>query len=295
VESQAMLDRHASTVPTFWVMVPVLAWAAGRGWAEGVAAAVVVSIADISVRTDLLGSTWGNLFLLVLAAGVVGYTAGLLRTAAEMRAAAERAAAVAEERTRLARAAHDGVLPVLALVQRRSASGGDELADLARLAAEQEAALRALVQFDARTRASADDGTGLDEPADGTVDVMAGLEVLQSPRVTVSGPVGAVPLPRRAADELVAVVSACLDNVCAHVGDDAPAWVFVEDLGDSVAVTVRDEGRGIPAGRLEQAAREGRLGVASSIRGRMADLGGDAAVTTGPGMGTEWELRLPRD
>ena len=30
VQSEAMLDRHASTVPTFWVMGPVLAWAAWR-------------------------------------------------------------------------------------------------------------------------------------------------------------------------------------------------------------------------------------------------------------------------
>src|ERR1700710_2117511 len=27
VESQAMLDRHASTIPSFWVMAAVLAWA----------------------------------------------------------------------------------------------------------------------------------------------------------------------------------------------------------------------------------------------------------------------------
>ena len=61
-------------------------------------------------------------FLLFLAAGVVGYTAGHLREAAEIRARAERAAAIHEERTRLARAVHDGVLQVLALVQRRASN-----------------------------------------------------------------------------------------------------------------------------------------------------------------------------
>ena len=287
VQSQAMLDRHASTVPTFWVMAPVMAWAVWRGWAAGVLAAAVVSLADISVRTDPVGATWGNIFLLVLAAGVVGYAAGILQEAAEMRAAAERTAAIHEERTRLSRAVHDGVLQVLALVQRQGADreGGEEMAELARLAGEQEAALRALVQYDARTRQVA---------AGGTADLMAVLERFQSPRVTVSGPAPAVELRAHAADELAAVVSACLDNVRAHVGLDAPAWIFVEDLGESVVVSVRDEGPGIADGRLQQAAAEGRLGVSSSICGRMAELGGTAAVTTGPGAGTEWELTLPR-
>ena len=58
-------------------------------------------------------------------------------------------------------------------------------------------------------------------------------------------------------------------------------------------MTVRDEGPGIPDGRLEQAADEGRLGVAESIRGRLADLGGTAVVSTG-GYGTVWELTVPR-
>ena len=293
VQSQTMLDRHASTLPTFWVMAPVLAWAAGRGWAQAVVAAVVVSAADLSVRAQMAGATWGNIFLLVLAAGVVGYAAGVLKDAAELRAAADRAAAVHEERTRLSRAVHDGVLQVLALVQRRAADrdSDPDLAELARLAGEQEAALRALVQYDARARDSAGE---LQSDEHGGVDLMTTLQGLQSARVTVSGPASAVALPAHEVAELTAVVSACLDNVCAHVGDDAPAWVFVEELPDSVVVTVRDEGPGIPEGRLEQAANEGRMGVSSSIRGRMSELGGTAHLSTAVGAGTEWELVLPR-
>ena len=34
------------------------------------------------------------------------------------------------------------------------------------------------------------------------------------------------------------------------VRERAPAWVLVEDLGESVVVTVRDEGPGIPDGRV---------------------------------------------
>jgi signal transduction histidine kinase len=102
-----------------------------------------------------------------------------------------------------------------------------------------------------------------------------------------------VPVDRARAGEIVAVVAACLDNVVAHVGPDAPAWILLESDLREVRVSVRDDGPGIAAGRLDAAAREGRLGVSSSIRGRMAELGGRAELTTGP-HGTEWELVVPR-
>ena len=62
---------------------------------------------------------------------------------------------------------------------------------------------------------------------------------------------------------------------------------------DALVVTVRDEGPGIPAGRLEEAERAGRLGVASSVKGRVSELGGTATLSTGS-YGTEWELSFPR-
>ena len=285
VQSQEMLDRHAATMPSFWVMASVLAWSAGRHWAEALAAAVVVSLADVSTRVQVTGGTIGNIFLLLLAAGIVGYAARILEEAAEARAAAERAAAAYEERTRLSRAVHDGVLQVLALVQRHGQDGGGELASLGRLAGEQETALRTLIQTQARVAGSASTGER---------DLTTSLDALASPTVTVSTPGSPVPFPVHVVEELVAVVGACLDNVHRHVGTDAPAWVFLEDLGDAVLVSVRDEGPGIPAGRLDQAAAEGRLGVRESICGRMRDLGGRAELVTAPGAGTEWELILAR-
>ena len=70
--------------------------------------------------------------------------------------------------------------------------------------------------------------------------------------------------------------------------------MLLEDLGDSVTVSIRDDGVGIAAGRLEEAVGEGRVGVAKSIVGRMDWLGGSAKLNTGPGCGTEWELTVPR-
>jgi len=286
VHSDAMMARHASSLPSFWVVAAVLAWSAARGWVGGVVAAAVVSVCDLSIRDQATGTTWGNIFLLLLAAGVVGYSASLLREAAEAQARAERLAATLEERARLARVVHDGVLQVLALVQRRGLEVGGEVADLGRLAGEQEVALRALVQGDAsRARSSMEDAAA---------DLMQPLAALGSRTVTVSGPGGPVELPGPVVDELTCVVLACLDNVANHVGPQAPAWVLVEDLGDAVVVTVRDEGPGIPAGRLESAEAEGRLGVRESVRGRVSDLGGTAVLVTGPGQGTEWEIRVPR-
>ena len=115
-------------------------------------------------------------------------------------------------------------------------------------------------------------------------------ESLYASTLTVPG--GPVPLDAHQVAELTAAVGACLDNVAVHVGEDAPAWVMVQDLGDSVSVTVRDEGPGIPDGRLDAAAADGRLGVSGSVRGRLADLGGEAHLTSGS-FGTEWELAIP--
>jgi signal transduction histidine kinase len=130
------------------------------------------------------------------------------------------------------------------------------------------------------------------EPAD--VDLRALLAPFAGARVTRAHPGAAVPLPAPAARELAAAVGAALDNVRAHAGPDARAWILVEDEPDTVVVTVRDDGPGIPEGRLAQAEGEGRLGVALSIRGRLRDLGGSAELISTPGQGTEVELKVPK-
>jgi signal transduction histidine kinase len=90
------------------------------------------------------------------------------------------------------------------------------------------------------------------------------------------------------------VVREAAANADAHAGPDAGLWVLLEDDVGAVTVSVRDDGPGIPAGRLAEAAEQGHLGVASSIRGRVAELGGTAELVTAPGDGVEWELRFPR-
>jgi signal transduction histidine kinase len=285
----AMGDDLDSTVPGFWVMGAVLAWGIRWHWVGGLVASTVVSLTDLAIRPELGQDNLGNLFLLMIGGPVLGYTSGLLKEMAAARDRAEREAAAAAERARLARVVHDGVLQVLALVQRRGREIGGDAAELGRLAGEQEAALRALVQ------SAPDNRAATRSPAQGeTADLAVALRALDSARVTVSVPGTPVEVDDAAADEIAAAVRACIDNVTHHVGPDAQAWVLLEDLGDQLVVTVRDEGPGIPPGRLDEAERQGRLGVAQSIRGRAEDLGGTASVVTSPGRGTEWELTFPR-
>jgi signal transduction histidine kinase len=292
VASSALVKEpgYHSTLPGFWVMAAMFAWSIHWRFYGGLAAAALLSVDDFLTRHYLSETVYGNLFLLLVGGPIVGLMVDSLLRSAARTAVAERTAAAATERTRLARVVHDGVLQALSLVQRRGPDLGPEGVALGRLAGEQEQALRALIrQQDAVTTAVVEEGA----PA-GTSDLVAGLSGLERrPGVSVAAPPDPVLLPPEVVTEVVAAVAACLDNVVAHVGPDAPAWVLLDTSADLVQVTVRDEGPGIPDGRLQQAADEGRLGVAGSIQGRLADLGGTAEVSTG-GYGTVWELTVPR-
>jgi len=276
-----------ATVPGFWVMAAVLVWAVHWHWRGGLVAGAVVTVADLSVRQEVTQGNYGNVFLLLVGGPIVGFLCESLQRMERERDAAQREAIAAEERARLARAVHDGVLQVLALVQRRGAelaAASPELARLGQLAGEQEATLRSLIRQQDRPEAS------------GTTDLAAALEELTRAvrlPVTVATPGVPVELPAPVVAELVAAVRACLDNVSTHVGADAPAWVLLEDGAEAVTVTVRDEGPGIAPDRLSEAESQGRLGVSQSIRARLRELGGTATLDSS-GHGTEWELSVPR-
>lgn len=281
-------EEMRATVPGFWVSAALLAWAVQWNWRGGLLASGLLSLADLSVRTVVDQGNYGNIFLLLIVGPVVGFLAESLQRMERERDQAQREAIASEERARLARAVHDGVLQVLALVQRRGNELGSQdpgLATLGRMAGEQEAALRSLIrQQDTLPAAGGDQDLAV---------ALEGLSRAVASPVTVSTPGRAVELPAPVVTELVAAVRACLDNVARHVGPDAPAWVLLEDEGDRVVVTVRDEGPGIAESRLAAAEAEGRLGVSQSIVGRLADLGGTATLQTGS-FGTEWELAVRR-
>jgi len=220
--------------------------------------------------------------LLLVAGLVVGYASTTTRRASARLREAIAAEAAAAERIRLSRSIHDGVLQVLAQVQRRGTAIGGETAELAALAAEQEVALRTLM--------SGRQTTG----EHGTVDLCALLLPLATTSVEVVVPAGQVLVPTHTGTELAAAVTEAVGNAAEHAGPGAHTWVVVEELPDAVLVTVRDDGAGTTPERLERAATDGHLGVSQSIRGRIADLGGTVAVRTAPGEGTEWEMKVSR-
>ncbi|WP_446211253.1 MacS family sensor histidine kinase [Micromonospora sp. IBSANI012] len=285
VVGRPALAAGVPTLAVVWLAGPVLAWAVSGGRRRGAVAALALGAADLASRGRVGPSSLTGVILLLLAGVIVGHVARLAVTAEERLHRAVQLEAATRERERLARGIHDSVLQVLALVQRRGAHLDGEAGELARLAGEQEAALRALI-------AGVDPAPAADEPT-GTLDLRALLGRYASATVSVSAPATPVPLPAPVARELAAATAAALDNVRRHA--DGRAWVLVEDEGETVTVSVRDAGPGIPEGRLVEAARQGRLGMSQSIRGRIADLGGEVRIVSAPGEGTEVELVVPRE
>ena len=85
------------------------------------------------------------MILVWVASIAIGYVVEVARASERTLARALEIEAATRERERLARDIHDGVLQVLAMVQRRGAVLGGEAAELGRMAGEQEVALRTLV------------------------------------------------------------------------------------------------------------------------------------------------------
>ncbi|MFI2199544.1 MacS family sensor histidine kinase [Streptomyces sp. NPDC020192] len=290
------------TLPSIWTAGSVLAFAIKGGWRWAAVASTAVAAVNLVERGHPARDTVHNVILVWVASIAIGYVVEVARASERTLARALEIEAATRERERLARDIHDSVLQVLAMVKRRGAALGGEAAELGRLAGEQEVALRTLVSGGLLpvSRLSEDAAAGavvraVDEPDDdGPVDLRQLLAPYAAARVSLAEPGAPVGLPRPAARELAAAVGAALDNVRAHAGEEARAWILVEDEPDEIVVTVRDDGPGIPEGRLAQAEGEGRLGVAQSIRGRLRDLGGSAELISVPGQGTEVELKVPK-
>lgn len=281
VQTFARIDAGVPTLPAAWAASSVMACAVFGGPWGGALAGAAVSAADIIERGALGAHTFNGVVLLLLAGGVGGYLVRLAVAAENSVAEASRTMAAVGERERLAREIHDSTLQVLALIARRGREIGGATADLAEQAAAQEVNLRSLVSA-GPTSSGAD------------ADLRAGLMALSSAGVSVSTPADQVLLPSVKADAVVAAVGEALANVERHAGADARAWLLVESSDAAVVVSVRDDGVGIAAGRLDSAAADGRLGVAQSIVGRIEAIGGTVTIESRAGAGTEVEIRVPR-
>ncbi len=202
------------TLPSIWTAGSVLAFAIKGGWRWAALASTLVAVANLVERGNPARDTVHNVVLVWVASIAIGYVVEVARASERTLARALEIEAATRERERLARDIHDGVLQVLAMVQRRGAVIGGEAAELGRMAGEQEVALRTLVSggLVPASRASEDaaqgavvrtveeDGPGDGGPGDGgPVDLRSLLAPHAGSRVSLAepgAPVLLVPGPR---------------------------------------------------------------------------------------------------
>jgi len=284
-----------------------LLWGVAHGAFAGLFAGLALSAALLGSRLangvhlpDLSRTAWqslgGSIVLYLVSGGATGIVSALLvRTSEEAQKATDaliverEQAARLRERESLARQIHDSVLQALALVHKRGTElatqtppPAAEVAKLAELAGEQEAALRSLI---------------LREPERAPAGQRSLREALEAISRSVDGvpvtvsAVGPIWLPRGKADELAAAVRESLANVAEHARASRAA-VFAEEEGGDVMVSVRDDGVGFSYD--EHALREqGKAGVLKSMKGRIEEMGGSMQIRPAPGGGTEVTFHLP--
>ncbi len=265
VASDQWMADNQSWPTTLWATNATISAAILLGPVAGMAAGAVVMLSSAALKGYVTFDFGRNATIVVeLAVGLaIGLAAQTARRAhAELEEAARLAASL-EERERLSREVHDGAIQVLALVARRGREIGGPTGELAELAGEQERALRRLVSSGATA-----------SPAGGaaSADLVALLRARESDRVSMSLPATPVPLSTSVAAEVDAAVANALDNVVAHAGPRAHAFVLLEDLGDSVVVSIRDDG----LGHSRWATRSG--GRRGPRRRRQIDCGKDELV-----------------
>lgn len=252
----------------------------------GMAEAVVVSLAYFAVPPVLMARRVDMAVLIIAASLCLGALVSQFRMTLEEQQRERMRSAALTERERLARIIHDGVLQVLALVEREGPALGPRGMRLASLAKDSEVQLRRLLRD---RKVGEDSGSRL-------VDLAAALDKYQSARVTVSTMAGEVLVPRFVVDEVEATLVEVLTNVDRHAGPEASVWLLLDqETDDEVILWVRDNGVGMAPETVPDASERGRLGIRDSIVGRMSALQGSAMLKSSPGQGTEWELRFPVD
>ncbi|WP_063820152.1 MacS family sensor histidine kinase, partial [Streptomyces europaeiscabiei] len=212
-DSAARVEAGGPTLPSIWTAGAVLAFAIKGGWRWAAFASTLVAVANLVHRGAPTRDTIHNVLLVWFVSIAIGYVVEVARASERTLARALEIDAATRERERLARDIHDGVLQVLAMVQRRGNALGGEAAELGRMAGEQEVALRSLVSAGlvpvsrisqdaaqgAVVRAVEEQDAAADGDAAGPVDLRALLAPYAGAMVTFSEPGGPVPLAPRAA------------------------------------------------------------------------------------------------
>jgi signal transduction histidine kinase len=221
--------------------------------------------------------TAGSLALaaLVVATVLLLLSAPFWRAMIRRLGAEQVARARSEERAEVAAHLHDSVLQTLALIQKRS----DDPKQVAQLARRQERELREWLIDDQPSR-----------PDERLADALraAAAEIEDSHGAPIEAVVvGDAPLDERLR-ALVAASREALTNAVKFASNGGPVRLYAEIEDGSIRVFIDDRGPGFDPERIPA----NRHGVRESIIGRMERHGGRAEIRSGPGQGTEVELRV---
>ena len=265
--------NHSQSVGSAWPVAGILMAAlvggpvagATAGVALGVARWAGAQLADFPEETSLLSLVSSGV-LFAIAGGAAGAAMDRVRQA-------ETVIAQARARDEVGRTLHDGVLQTLAVVQRRSSD--EELVVLAR---EQELELRSFL---------AGDRPQMEEIGAALRSAAARIERRDGIRVEVifvdDHPPVVAPV---VVEALVGAVGEALTNAHKH-GHASKATVFV-DIDAEVFCSIKDDGNG-----FDPTEADAGSGIAQSIHGRLADVGGRAEIAARPGTGVEVRLYAP--
>ena len=236
---------------------------------------ILLLLAGLLILAGVAAPYVGTVLLAVLATGAgmaLLFGPWVWRLAADL--SAERSRRIREEeRAGMAAHLHDSVLQTLALIQRT-----DDPRRVVTLARVQERELRRWLYG---------------PPPDEGPELLSSALQTEADRVesAFDFKVEVVTVGDLPADDRIRAMAAAageaLTNAARHSGADM-ASVYSEVTEEAAEVWISDLGKGFDAGRIG----EDRHGVSESIIGRLAGCGGEAAVESAPGEGTEWRLRL---
>ena len=282
-DSFVYTSERAQSLPWSWPAAGIMAAGILFGARAGFTSSLFIGAAGFYSETIVLDRSDGSELaafskfgLWVMTGTLAGYVVTRLRRA-------EAEISVARAREEVVRELHDGVLQTLAVIQRRSSD--DELAALAR---DQEHDLRGFLagsrgeeeDFEPAMRRLAARHEKMHPPCKVQVVVAQDLPILEDAQLSA----------------LAGAVGEALTNAGKH-GNAKKVTIYAEPAEDSfmtkpdgaeastVFVSVKDDGSGFDVASTTES-----IGLSSSIRGRVEEVGGVADIESTTGRGTEVQL-----
>ena len=211
-----------------------------------------------------------------------------------------RSRAAADERARVSRELHDGIVQAILGVQiqlhalsLRSAEQSPEIAgEVTRIDGvlrQESMKLRELMQQMKPV------DVGPDDLVDALADLVGRFQRETGISARFISKLSHVELPAWACREITRIVQEALVNVRKHSGARNVYVRFGRDIGDRTVLSITDDGRGLGfAGRRDHAERKGARVGPGVISERVRLLGGDLVVESYPERGTQLEIAVPR-